>query len=139
MEQAAHAKLNSAWDWEIPSMLVANLDEWREQFPEIQELVVSQDGERIAAIVKTEDDSFTVCVNGDTWTNTFEKAWALQFGPDDRLACIGMNDDEWTVVQEDEPWEERYDYVWNSEIQPGWKRGCRQHEKFGGLRDRPER
>ena len=62
-------------------MLVANLDEWREEFAEMQELHGEQDGERIAAIVKTEDDSFTVCVNGDTWSNTFEKMWSLQFGP----------------------------------------------------------
>ena len=35
--------------------------------------MASMDGERIAAIVKTEDDSYTVCVNGETWSNTFEE------------------------------------------------------------------
>ncbi len=121
MEQLAQQKLNCAWDWDITSRLITDLDQWREQFSEVQELVVSQDGERIAAIVKAEDDTFTVCVNGVPWTHTFEKVWSLQFGPDNRLVCIGMNDDEWTVVQEDEPWDESFDYVWNLRFSPDGK------------------
>jgi hypothetical protein len=43
MEQVAHGELNSAWDWQIPSKIIADLDEWRERFSEVQELLVSQD------------------------------------------------------------------------------------------------
>ncbi|MCA1961213.1 MAG: hypothetical protein LDL33_10490, partial [Desulfomonile sp.] len=113
MELRAQRELDKGTDWEIPSKCVTDLHEWREKFSEIQEPVVSEDGERIAAIVKTEDDSFSVCVNGELWANTFEKMWSLRFGPDGRLTCIAMNEDEWTVVQEDKPWEQSFDYVWN--------------------------
>ena len=118
MEQAAQIKTNNDFDWETSFKLIAQVDEWRQEFAEIQECMASLDGERMAAIVKTEDDTYTVCVNGETWSNTFEKLWSLQFAPDGRLTCIGMNDDEWTVVQEDQPWEERYDYVWNLRFNP---------------------
>ena len=79
----------------------------------MQEFAVSPNGERIATIVMTDDEAFTVCVNGELWTNRFEKAWSLRFSPAGILFCIGMNNDEWTVIQEDQPWEETFDYVWN--------------------------
>jgi hypothetical protein len=103
----------SASDWDTSAKLLADLDKWREEYSEVQERVVSKDGEKVAAIVKNEDDSLTVCVNGTTWSNTFEKIWSLQFRPDGRLFCLAMNDDEWTVAQDDELWDESFDYVWN--------------------------
>lgn len=105
------------WDWEVGERTVCDVNQWREEFDEIQEYTVSPDGERIAAIVAG-DEAFFPCINGTPWTNTYEKAWSLQFGPAGKLLCIGMNDDEWTVIVDDEPWEETYDYVWNLTVNP---------------------
>ncbi|MCL5124720.1 MAG: hypothetical protein M1511_09540 [Deltaproteobacteria bacterium] len=102
-----------SWDWETSIKEIASINDWISDFPEVQEIVISPDGERVAAIVMTEDDAFTVCVNGEPWTNTFEKLWSLKFSPMSRLLSIGMTDDEWTIVEEDEPWQETFDYVWN--------------------------
>ena len=131
--------MGKAWDWETPSKRVADLDDWKSDFVEVQELVAGRDGERIAAIVKTEEDSFVPCVNGEAWTNTFEKAWSLQFGPDDRLVCIGMNDDEWTVIVEDEPWEEAFDYVWNLRFSPDGRSIAANIRNIGRIRGNPQR
>ena len=111
--QQEQRDLESAWDWDTPDKLLADLDKWHEEHSEVQELIVSKDGERVAAIVKGDDDSFTVRVNGTPWSNSFEKIWSLQFSPEGRLFCIAMNNDEWTVVQDDQPWDETFDYVWN--------------------------
>ena len=87
------------WDWETREKLVANTNDWKERFPLIHEFVVSPDGEKISAVVKSEEGQFTPCVNGEVWENTFEKAWSLQFGPDGRLTCLVMNDDDANVPQ----------------------------------------
>ena len=107
-----------SWDWKTSTKEIASISDWTSSFPEVQEIVISPDGERVAAIVMTEDETVTVCVNGELWTNTFEKAWSLKFSPGSRLFCIGMNDDEWTVIEEDQPWEESFDYVWNMKVSP---------------------
>ncbi len=112
MSQESYPEKNS-WDWDKASREIADVSQWIASFPEVQEFAVSPDGERIAAIVMTDEEEFTVCVNGELWTNRFEKAWSLKFSPAGILFCIGMNNDEWTVIQEDQPWEETFDYVWN--------------------------
>ncbi len=124
----------SAWDWATPAKLLADVDKWSEEYSEVQERTVSKDGERVAAIVKGEDESFTVYVNETTWSNAFEKIWSLQFSPNGRLFCIAMNDDQWTVVQDDEPWDESFDYIWNlrfSEDGAGVAANIRTPEGYG--------
>ena len=54
--QQEQRDLESVWDWDTPDKLLADLDKWREEHSEVQERIVSKDGERVAAIVKGEDD-----------------------------------------------------------------------------------
>ena len=113
MEQAERSLPFNVWDWDIPSKPVADVDVWHKEYSEVQELIVSEDGERVAAIVKSDDDVFTVCVNEEPWESTFEKVWSLRFAPDGKLTCIGMNEDEWTIIQDDRAWDDTFEYVWN--------------------------
>jgi len=105
------------WDWQTPEKQVP-VKEWQDEFNWVQQPCVSPDGEKIAAIVNTDEAEFAVCVNGQTWPETVEKAWSLQFIPDGRLAVLMANDDEWTVGVDGEPWETGFDYIWDLKTTP---------------------
>lgn len=102
------------WDWEkgkrtvIASVAPLPDCQWQE------EPYVSPDGESFSAIVRREDESFTLRVNNDTWTESFEKAWLPRFSPDGRLTALVMNDDEWTLAVDGVPWESRFDFIWGT-------------------------
>lgn len=91
------------------------------QFPVIHEFVISDDGEKISAIVEIENKKAIPCVNGKHWENTYEKIWSLTFSPDNCLACLVLRDYEWTVVIDENPWEEKYDFTWNMTFNPDGK------------------
>jgi hypothetical protein len=111
----------SGWDWETREKLIANIDEWNKKFLQVRELVVSDDGEKIAAVVRNEDKRFTTCVNGDAWEETFERVYSLKFTPDSRLISLALRDYEWSVNVDRETWEEKFDYLWNLTISPDGK------------------
>lgn len=111
------------WDWETGIKQVADISAWQEKFPYIEEFRVSGDGERVAAIVKNDDMEFTVCIQSEgeepeTWETGYDKAWNLQFGPDDRLSAFVSDTGEWTVCTDGETWENGYDFVWNMRFNP---------------------
>ncbi len=99
------------WNWDTTSTSI-DLNSWKKQTHWIEEFKASPDGKTIAAIVNTDEMEFSVCVNGQLWENTFEKAWSLTFLPDRRLAVLAANDEEWTVYIDDKAWESRIDYIW---------------------------
>lgn len=103
-----------SWDWAPGKRTVADLKQWRESYDYMEEPAVSPDGEKIAAIVKTEDLEFGICENGELWEATFEKAWNLKFDPDGRLTTIVSDVGEWTLAVDGEAWENKYDFVWNT-------------------------
>jgi hypothetical protein len=103
----------SKWDWESGSKELADIGAMKEQFSEVHEFVVSNDGEKIAAPVATEDGKFTAAVNGKALDKGWEKLWNLGFGPDDRMSGMVMEEDEWTIMIDGEAWEEKFEYVWN--------------------------
>jgi WD40 repeat protein len=103
----------SAWDWGIGSRTVADLSEcdcdveWRE------ENQVSPDGEEVAAVVKTGEAEFSVCVNGTCWEPRYERIWYLRYSPDGRLAGLAC-DGDWTLCVNGEPWEDTYSFLFNT-------------------------
>lgn len=110
---------SSSWDWEIGKRLIADVGRWPEIFPWVEEPCVSPDGEKIAAVVKTDEAAFSVCVNGVAWENTFDKIWYLRFAPDGRASAIVSDTGEWTLALDGEAWEERFDYLWNPLVAAG--------------------
>ena len=101
------------WDWDEGKRLIAETGNWMEQFEWIEDFKVSPDGENIASVVKTGDMEFSVCVNGETWENAFDKIYLLKFGPDGRLTGLVSDTGEWTVATDGETWESRFDFVWD--------------------------
>lgn len=104
-------KDKTAWDWQSEKKEIP-VKEWESRFNWIEEPHVSPDGERIASIVNSDEGEFSVCVNGEVWEDTFEKAWSLRFSPDGRLAAFVANDEEWTLCADGEVWESAFDYIW---------------------------
>lgn len=108
------ASFTSEWDWEkgkktvVVSVLPKDPEAWQE------ELYVSPDGTHMAAVVRLEDDSFTLRVNDGQWEQSFEKAWMPRFAPDGRLTALVMEEDQWTVAVDGTPWDERFDFIWNT-------------------------
>src|SRR4030042_6504179 len=102
-----------SWDWSTGEKCIADVEEWRKRFPIVHEYTVTNDGEEIAAIVEKGNKQVTPCVNGKTWSETFERAWSLRFSPDNRLVCPALRDYEWTMVVDENPWGGSYDYIWN--------------------------
>ena len=88
---------NLNWDWETPEKRFA-VGAWRDTYGWVEEPYVSPDGEKIAAIVRLEDETFSVCVNGDVWPSSFEKIWHLRFAPDGRLTALVCDEMEWTLA-----------------------------------------
>ena len=112
---------SSSWDWETKEKLIANINDWKKKFPVIRELVPSDDGEKIATIVRTEDKRFTTCVNGEAWEETFERVYSLKFNPDNQLISLALRNYEWSVNVDHEMWEEKFDYIWNLTLSPDGK------------------
>ena len=102
------------WNWEAGQRVISDMNQWQSKFNWIEEPYISQDGEKIAAIVNDSEGEFNVCVNDETWEQSFEKIWYLRFSPDCRLTALVSEDEEWTVAVDGIPWENRYDYVWNT-------------------------
>jgi hypothetical protein len=48
------------WDWSPGKKVVADVSKWHSEYETVEEPYVSPDGEQIAAIVKIDDESFTV-------------------------------------------------------------------------------
>lgn len=112
---------SAGWDWETPEKFVADVSEWKKQFVDVREVTPTDDGEKIAAIVKNQERRFTTCVNGEIWEETFERVYSLRFNPDNQLIALAFRDYEWSVVVDREMWEEKFDFVWNLTLSPDGK------------------
>ncbi len=104
------------WNWDVGSRTLADLGALRAEHDDVHELVVSNDGERVAAPVVKEDGSYRVAVNDTLWEPELEKAWHLKFTPDDRLTALVRVDDMWTVAVEGQLWENQYPFAWNTKF-----------------------
>ena len=109
------------WDWDTKEKLVADISEWKKKFTSVRDLVPSDDGEKIATIVRNDEKRFTTCVNGETWEETFERIYSLKFNPDNQLISLALRDYEWVVAVDHEMWEEKFDFVWNLTLSPDGK------------------
>lgn len=99
------------WDWATGEKRIP-FQEWRQQFGWVEEPYAGPDGEKVAAIVNLEEGSFGVCVNGEIWEESFEKARHLRFSPDGRLTALVAQDDQWTLAVDGVLWAERFDFAW---------------------------
>ena len=100
------------WDWDTGEKQIP-FAEWKSQFRWVEEPQASPDGEKIAAIVNIDEGEFNVCVNGQTWENTYDKIWHLRFCPDGQLTALVSEMGEWTVAVDGAAWENKFGYVWN--------------------------
>ena len=107
----------SHWDWEVGDKQI-DVASWKERFGWVEEPYASPDGESVAAIIRMEDDQFTVCLNGTPWAGRYDKAWHLRFLADGRAMALVSQDGEWTVAVNDENWPSMFGYVWHPLFSP---------------------
>ena len=105
---------HSQWDWNAGKKVIADLNQWRNTFEWVEEPYVSPDGETVAAIVKIDEMTFSVCENGVPWENPFDKIWYLRFGPNNFPSALVSKDGMWTLAVAGQPWENWYDFVWDT-------------------------
>ena len=113
--------ISNSWDWNAGRKEIAQFGNWPTSFDWVEEPYASPDGEKIAAVVKTGEMEFSVCVNGTTWENPFDKVWFLRFAPDGRLTGIVSDTGQWTLAVDGEAWEEKFDYLWDTQFSPNGK------------------
>lgn len=104
----------AGWDWEKGKRTVLSSVAPKDAYLWQEEEYVSPDGETMAAVVRLEDESFTMRVGDTEWEESFEKVWYPRFAPDGRLTALVMNDDEYTLAVDGAPWEERYGFIWRT-------------------------
>ncbi|MFP3980952.1 MAG: electron transfer complex subunit TmcD [Desulfobacterales bacterium] len=102
------------WDWTPATREIGDFGAWHKTYDYMEEPYVSADGEKIAAIVRSGEEAYTVCVNGRLWENTFDKVWYLRFTPDHRPAALVSDTAMWTVAIDGVPWENWYEFVWDT-------------------------
>ncbi|MFW9770214.1 MAG: WD40 repeat domain-containing protein, partial [Candidatus Thorarchaeota archaeon] len=112
---------SEAWDWQVGKEVLADLTQIRSSHPRVDEFVVSPDGQKIAAPVKTGDNDFTICLNGELWPARFELCWYPRFSPSGKLTALVRVDDEWTLAVDGVPWQERFEYAWDPIFAPDGK------------------
>ncbi|MGE4552132.1 MAG: electron transfer complex subunit TmcD [Desulfovibrionaceae bacterium] len=102
----------SGWDWSPGKREVADTAAFAEGAQWVEEFQASPDGEKLAVVVRTEDEDFAVRINGEDWgEDRYEKAYNLRFAPDGRLmACVSV-DMEWTMAVDGESWPEGYGFI----------------------------
>ncbi|RKX61095.1 MAG: WD40 repeat domain-containing protein [Thermodesulfobacteriota bacterium] len=100
------------WDWETKNKVIANINEWKNKFIEVREITPSPDGEKVAAIVRT-DEGVTVCENGKLWEGRYDRVWGLRYNSLNQPLALVTKDYEWTVAVDGQEWENRYEFVWN--------------------------
>jgi len=109
------------WDWDTKEKLIVDLNELKKKFIDVRELVPSDDGEKIAAVVQPEAGQFTTCVNGEAWDETFERVYSLIFNPNNQLIFLVYRAFEWSVAVDHEIGEEKFDFLWNLTLIPDGK------------------
>lgn len=102
-------------DWKTQKKVIADIDSWKSKFFEVRQLNVSDDGEKIGAIVLPNETTFAVCINDNLWDEVFDRAWSLKF-KEDKAVCLVYTDNAWTVAIDGLLWDEKFDYVWNLQI-----------------------
>jgi len=108
--------MKEGWDWETKNKVIANINEWKEKYIDVRELTPSPDGEKIAGIVQPETRKFTLCVNGETWEDLFDRMYSLRFNLENQPICLVYSDYQWTVAIGDKGetrWENTFDMMWN--------------------------
>ena len=108
--------ISNSWDWSPGKKAVAQFGNWSTIFDWVEEPYASPDGERIAAVVKTGEMEFSVCVNGNAWESTFDKVWFLRYAPDGRLTGIISDTGQWSLAVDGVAWEEQFDYLWDTQF-----------------------
>ena len=104
------------WDWAPGKKIVADLGQWHETYEAMEEPYASPDGEKIAAIVQTGEEAFSVCVNGSPWAAEFDKIWHLRFCPDNRAVALVSDTAMWSVAVDGAAWQNWYEFVWDTKF-----------------------
>jgi Tol biopolymer transport system component len=126
------------WDWEPGKRIIQDTNKCSADYEWMQEFYTSSDGEKIAAIVHLGQAEFTLCVNGQTWENTFDNIWSPKFSPDGRLTALVSSMGEWTVAVDDQPWEEQYGFLWDLQFSTQGEviaAAAQQNMNYGMVRD----
>lgn len=102
-----------SWNWDPGKRVVIDAAKCSDGVQWLEELYVSPDGERCAAVACTDEAEFGICVNGEFGEDRYEKAIIPRFTPDGKFAALVSQDMEWFVNVDGENWPEGYGFIWD--------------------------
>ncbi|TYT73529.1 electron transfer complex subunit TmcD [Desulfobotulus mexicanus] len=100
------------WDWQAGRRIVADLNQWKNEYGYMEEPVIRPDGEGAAAIVRTDEAEYSIVSETGLWEGRWDKIWKLNYGADQRLSALVAEMGTWSMAVDDETWEESFDFLW---------------------------
>ncbi len=104
----------TGWNWETGVRQIANITKQDQEVEWREESQVSPNGEQIAAVVKTGDMEFGLCVNETVLEEVYDRAWYPRYSPDGRLTCLVTVAGEPTLSIDGQAMEERFGFIWRT-------------------------
>lgn len=101
------------WDWEPGTREIIHLSRCNIEFDWQEEIQISPNGEKAAAVVNLGNCEFSVCENMQLWDEPFEKVWGLKYTPWGNTIALVMQDGKWSVAEDGKTWDEFFDFVWD--------------------------
>ncbi len=103
--------------------IVVNNTPWNICFFNAWSIVLDEDTDKTAAVVRTSLYDYTIAVNGTIWKQTFPVMWQPQFHENGSIVAPAKTADGWTVLKDGIPfWENFFLQVWDLKINPVSKR-----------------
>lgn len=104
---------NTATTWEHEERH-DHVDSWLNDLGRIEDIQVSPDGEKVAALFVTKENESRICVDGTVWEQDYTRIWYPRFSPDNRMTALVFDDEAWTLIVDNKPWTSQFDYAWNT-------------------------
>jgi hypothetical protein len=111
----APAKAEGAW-----TMVRDGQPLWNGRYFQLWHQMYSPDGQRLAAIAAPKYGRWTISVDDQPWTRTFDDfVTDARFSPDStRVACIGVTAKRYHICVDGQAWPDGYDMAWAPVFSP---------------------
>ncbi len=92
---------------------------WNNKFVNVWNPVFSDDGNSVAAEVRTSNSEYSIAINGETWPERFGGVWTPAFLPDGSVIAPVRHGGKWRLFKDGKPlWDGLYNQMWHESLSP---------------------